>query len=96
MSPQEMIAILEAFLAGKPIQRYQILGKGLWEDFDPRDGFDFVNYVYRQLPTPQKPREWWMNVYDDGEVCVHESRSMADALVNQGRIDCVHVREVLP
>lgn len=96
MTHNEMIAVLEADRAGKPIQRYQIGGKGLWEDFDTSEGFDFVNYAYLEKPEPTKPREWWLNTYADRLPYVHDSKIAADKGAGSNRIDCVLVREVLP
>ncbi len=45
---------------------------------------------------PKVPREWWVNLDDDGDMQVHPSRERADYKKYLNRIECVHVREVLP
>lgn len=39
-------------------------------------------------------REWWINVYADGDQVAHSSKDEADAHSIGDRIKCIHVREV--
>jgi hypothetical protein len=52
--------------------------------------------LYRE---PRKAREWWVNRYygSDGDDTLFASRAEADsAALDECRIECIHVREVLP
>ena len=52
--------------------------------------------VARFYAEPKKPREWWANIYPDIEPCVYASKVDADHYAATHRLECVHVREVLP
>ena len=76
---------------------YEIFNEDGWSK--PRRISWFKSSVYRVKPKPPKPREWWINVYFDkagylnaGQL--HFTRSKADEF-GDGRIECIHVREVL-
>lgn len=51
--------------------------------------------VTKQYVEPPKPREFWINEYDDGYIGYpHDSKERAD-ISSEGRIRCIHVREVI-
>ena len=92
MTTTEMIAVLQAFERGEVIE-YRPKNSQRWGSAEPI--WNFSQFDYRVKPNP---REWWLNVYEDGSKgAMHDSRAEADrnkAYVDK-RIDCVHVREVL-
>ena len=44
---------------------------------------------------PPKPREFWVNIDEDGTMIGHDSKTEADRLAYADRIACIRVREVL-
>ena len=55
-----------------------------------------IFHLYRE---PKKPREWWVNVYEGGELdpaFAYESKREADDNADPHRLECVCFREVLP
>jgi hypothetical protein len=53
--------------------------------------------ITRLYVEPKVLREWWVNVYpDDLDGCSYTTREKADQEHASNRIECVHVREVLP
>jgi hypothetical protein len=95
MKPEEIIAVVTAFKEGKQIE-YKFCGEAEW-DTCPAPSWDFFTFDYRVKPeAPKRPREWWVNVYADCSPCVHRSKSKADESAQLRRLECVHVREVLP
>lgn len=65
---------------------------GIWKPCEPNW---CVYMTYRVRPQPPKPREFWINVYGISSLFLHKSREAADDIVMNGRIECIHVREVL-
>jgi hypothetical protein len=51
-----------------------------------------ITRLYRE---PRKAREWWVNVYDS-RVEWYATAYIAGGRAGDDRIECVHVREVLP
>jgi hypothetical protein len=94
MTPQQIIEVLQAWDSGKTIQR-QVCAGGNWVSFcKAQEGsiaWDFSYYVWRVKP---QPREWWVNVYGTHYSCLMPSKVYADSTDN-GRIECIRVREVL-
>lgn len=77
---------------GGPYQCYTL--NGVWQDLTW--GFNWMTFhVYRVKPEPPKPREWWINMYEDECSYRYLTRHDADASASPNRIECVHVREVL-
>lgn len=99
MMPDAMIEVIAGARDGKEVQKQARTSlPPKWEPFDHLvEGFDFVRYIYRIKPDPPKPREWWVNVYPRTQIVSgFPSADSADAYQQEGRIACVHVREVLP
>jgi hypothetical protein len=89
MTIDEMIAVLQAAKAGKPIQQ-QYLRKNVWDVCDGR--WDFTNYRYRVKP---EPRRWWLNVYPSRIIAsAWMSPQDADENASPNRRECVEVVEV--
>ncbi len=92
MTHNEMIEVIQAHRDGKKIQAKSILID--WHDTvlnQPSWNFDV--YDYRIKP---EPREWWVNVYPDGDSYWYETKEAADKQTSKYRLECRHVREVLP
>jgi hypothetical protein len=99
MSPNEMIAVIQAHKDGKRLQ-YRLQDSGLggpWKDTPDDPMFAFNVSDYRVKPEPPKPREWWICYdHDPGEsgaiICsVRQNEPLRSTIRKQ-----VHVREVLP
>lgn len=96
MTHGEMIAVIAAHRDGKAIQFCSFDMGGEWRDAD-HPAWDFANYNYRIKP---EPREWWVNTYVATSPAftqrLYWSRKEADENAAPGRVECVHVREVIP
>lgn len=44
---------------------------------------------------PRKPREFWVNIYTNGFDMIHDTREKADTHATPGRLECIHMREVI-
>lgn len=88
---QEKIAVMQAFADGKTIQ-VCLQGK-------PQDAGDCIspswNWDMYEYMVKREPREWWVNVYGERNMYAYESKAVADEYSSGGRIDCIHVREVI-
>lgn len=52
--------------------------------------------VTKPYVGPPKPREFWINEYADGYIAYpHDSKEKANISMGEGRIRCIHVREVI-
>lgn len=86
---QKIAPILQAYAEGKEIQnRYEPDGKWseclfpLW----------YPNIEYRIKP---EPREFWVNIYPNGTLCLHESERLAETGKMTNCAQTIKVREVL-
>lgn len=103
MTNQEKIAVLQAAIDGKQVQRQLILNPAHpqcdWITSSDLD--DFERYRWRIAPEPPpmpKAREWWLNVYSSNSLYAHATKELAGAaqLACKAPEPPVHVREVLP
>jgi hypothetical protein len=95
MTRDEMITVLQADKDGKVIQCRHLYNDDEWAD-SLIPCWNFGNFEYRIKPEQPKPREWWLNVYAHWAV-LHNSKAEADRCVTAScRLECIHVREVLP
>jgi hypothetical protein len=76
--------------------------KYAWEHNLSREKFhsDIISFhITRLYREPRPAREWWVNRYygSPNDDTLFASRAEADsAALDENRIECVHVREVLP
>ena len=96
MTPDQMIAVIQAHKEGKDIEvKREYEGSNFW-CLTTHPTWDFTTFDYRIKPEPRKPREWWA-VYCD------KHRGPLRGSLEDARHDrdwksepIVHVREVLP
>lgn len=95
MDHREMVAVIQAHIAGKLIQRRYIAG-GItreWHDVTwDGERFNFEVAAYRVKPEPPKPREW--------RVCLRRIEHTTAGFFapwdgNVSCSECIQVREVL-
>lgn len=80
----EMIAVMEAFAAGK---RIQVDDEGGWIDCQ-KPGWDWARNEYRVKPEPAMPREFWISELS--------GRAYQFKLAPGDGKGMIHVREVKP
>ncbi len=69
MKPDEMIEVIRAIEAKKPIQRRpHACEEEVWEDVKPGDQINFSAWDFRIKPEEKKPREWLLVVRPDGSI----------------------------
>ena len=51
--------------------------------------------VTKRYVEPTKPREFWVNEYPNGKCYMFRNKADADECAPDGRIRCIHVREVI-
>ncbi len=86
MSHQEIIAVVQAHKEGKQIQTQSHLYQIGWQNCNPV--WNFYENDYRVAPEPRKPREFIVNLYNDGSISsTFERREL--------QIDQILVREVI-
>lgn len=83
-----LLPIIQAYAEGKVIQ---IATKEGWKDLANPPCFTMAVDRYRIKP---EPREWWINVYNNGDKTAYSAKDIADDCAGF-RIDCIHVREVM-
>lgn len=91
MTHDEMIEVLQAAKDGKTIQWFKPF-EGKWYDCIVSPSWDFSKLTYR---VKRDPREWWINVYANGEFWVYQTKTIADKNAGDARLECVHVRDVI-
>lgn len=91
MTLDEMIVVLTAAKEGKKIQYKNRCGDGRWKSAG-HPMWQFTDCEYRVAP---EPREWWINVYPASTCNAYRSQDLADSHQFSGRIECIHVHEVL-
>lgn len=84
------ILVMQAHMEGAELQCRKAGGFPVWECADAVV-WDWLRYDYRIKPVP---REWWANIYGSCAV-MHETKESADSRADNGRTDCIRVREVL-
>lgn len=92
MTPDEIIAVLQAFKARKKIQ-WREAGGSVWMKcaFDPI--WDFSNHEYRIAPGPL---ECWVNVYTHKQYSAWETKEEAEKGADPSAIRlAIHMREVI-
>lgn len=91
-SAREHIEVMQAYLDGAKIElrRRDALHAGWQEVLEPR--WDWQNLEYRVKP---EPREFWANIYPDGQMVGHPSRKAADRHRGSNCVECILVKEVL-
>lgn len=52
-------------------------------------------HAFRVVKEYKEPREFWVNVYGDGETYTYTSKESADECADDSRTECIHVREVI-
>ena len=94
MTIDEMIDVLRAAQDGMTIQYRNKLSAGSWWEAEDSLGlsFDFSGIDYRVKP---EPREFWLNVYPHGSVCIHETEEEANRNRCGVTSRTIKVREVL-
>ena len=87
----EKIEVMKAALDGKEIEFYNVLSQWVgFIDSDPLWQWD--DYDYR---IKLEPMEFWVNVYEDGDYFLHESRKIAESYEEVGvKKKTIKVREV--
>ena len=85
-----VIAVAQALKDGKNVQ---YLDDGKWESKGEVEAL-FLESTYR-IGEEVKPRECFVNVYVGGEQWFHKTREAADKVSRAGRLECIHVREVI-
>lgn len=95
MNLKDMIAVLQAAEAGKPIQQQLIPGMAgpPWPEWAAwRNEWDFLRYRYRVKP---EPREWWASIDGCGHPeTLYTSYDTAEG-ASRGNGKPIKVREVL-
>ena len=95
MTDQEIIAVVQAKIDGKRIQRRQRVraGKSPWRPSDPCHRWNFDSHVYRVKP---ELLEGWVNKYETGHCgVIYPSRSEAVGMAGMRDVcRTVKVREV--
>lgn len=94
----EKIAVMQAALAGYTIERAPnsvelAILKPVWtKDYAPKWNWDA--YIYR---VAREPREWWVNVYENGWGGHWKSKEAAVESRECGRqlVEIIHLREVI-
>ena len=88
----KMIAVMQAYVDGSPVQSRLRSGSGRCEwqdDFPP--GWKWCDFDYRVKP---KPREWWLTCLPEGvAMCFYKETAVNKCC--KGRFPIIHVREVL-
>lgn len=90
MTHNEMIEVIQAHRDGKTVQCRLQKHQEDWYDAEP--DWNFYDFDYRIKP---EPREWWVNVYKTFSVW-YDNKEEADKSQTFHRLECRHVREVLP
>lgn len=94
----EKIAVMQAHLAGHTVERTQNTcdvpaGRAVWtKDYAPT--WNWAGYIYR---VAREPREWWVNVYENGWGGHWKSKEAAVESRECGRqlVETIHLREVI-
>lgn len=99
MTEHPLADILRAVADGRAVQ-YKSLGWG-WRDYDETSAGPTPltyqrEYKWRIKPEPRKPREFWINIYDNEfDDYAYLTKEAADKAAAAYRLECIHVREVL-
>jgi hypothetical protein len=94
--PEQARAYADALIAwseGKKVEQRDASPASNWYPFDGEAYIDGAEY--RVVPDPPKAREWWVNVYAHSQ-WLHETKALADKAASSARLECVHVRKILP
>ncbi|MDE3038749.1 MAG: hypothetical protein KGJ21_09920 [Pseudomonadota bacterium] len=95
MTPTEFAEIAAAFAKDPASVQEHYASMNFWGDLKP--GATLVSsHTYRLTP---KPREWWLNLHENGTAVTHVSKEAATARARDRAYlpsKVVHVREVLP
>lgn len=84
--------IITAFGEGKAIQAKHIRNDR-WEDVNLLDLENNSDWEYRIKP---EPREFWVNIYEDGDIFIHPSKEKALQNAGSKRIpQTIRLREVI-
>lgn len=63
---------------------------------NPLSNYPIIAFrVVTPYVEPLKPREFWVNIDEDGTMIGHDSKTEADRWAYADRIACIRVREVL-
>lgn len=84
---------IEAAFAAVVETTIDVAGGFTWEHLNDRLSDIIAFRITKLYREPGKPREWWVNFYETHHG-IFDSKMDAD--VFSKRIECVHVREVLP
>ncbi len=66
MSDEDIIRVVQAHKEGKKIEIRMNSGIGDNWHVDGRPRWNFPEFDYRVAPEPRKPREWYMELREDG------------------------------
>lgn len=94
MKTSELLDLIEAEDMGDQLQYFDPNeGIGVWRDCK----LDDIIENLPQMRSKAEPREWWINIYEGGSESwvVHDSKERADKDHAKGRLQLVHVREVV-
>ena len=58
------------------------------------DGKAVYTLAGDKLQIVKKPREYWLNVYNDGQQGAWPTRALADEHARCDRVECIRVREM--
>ncbi|AFC85871.1 hypothetical protein [Frateuria aurantia] len=85
-----VIAAAQGMKNGKKVQCWMSDSWCAWGKNDHLHASD----KYR-ISEEVSPREFWVNLYFDGEIYICDSKESADQGADNGCIECIHVREVI-
>lgn len=81
---------IRAHAEGKTIQVFNT-NNGSWYDNDS-PSFNAQPEHYR---IKAEPREFFVNIYPSGKLCIHPTREDANRMARAALFDCIKVREVI-
>lgn len=88
----QKIAVMQAFLDGEAIEvRSTLSVNDKWY----RVAVPVWNFSQFEYRIKAKPREFYLNIYPYGTICVHATVEKANSNAGSNRQECILVREVL-